>query len=302
MLNGPFALAVTAGMAATVNPCGFALLPAYLSAFVGMKEDGTRVTAVSRALGVSLLLTAGFVTVFGVFGIVLSPILGEVQQYAPGFTVVFGILLVGLGIWLLTGRELVLRLPKFDRGGADGTLLGMYLFGVSYAVASLSCAIPNFLLVTSAAANEGSFVSRVVTFVLYGVGMGVVVTVLTLAVALARSGVVARFRSLIPRMNRVAGVLLLVAGAYVAYYGWYELRLFHFDGPAEDPIVDAATEVQTWLVNRMPTTENYGWYLAVGLTVIVGAYAWTRWRRARGPADPDPAESDEPGPVHGAVG
>jgi len=30
MLEGPFALALAAGMAATVNPCGFALLPAYL--------------------------------------------------------------------------------------------------------------------------------------------------------------------------------------------------------------------------------------------------------------------------------
>lgn len=289
MLNGPFALALTAGMAATVNPCGFALLPAYLGAFVGMKEDGNRVAAVSRALGVSLVLTAGFVTVFGLFGIVLSPILGEIQQYAPWFTMVFGVLLVGLGVWLVTGHELVVKIPKLNRGGADGTLLGMYLFGVSYAVASLSCAIPNFLLVTSAAANEGSFLSRVVTFVLYGVGMGVVVTVLTVAVALARSGVVNRFRALLPKMNLIAGVLLLVAGAYVAYYGWYELRLFHFDGPAEDPIVDAATEIQTWLVNRMPTTENYGWYLAFGLVVIVGAVVWTRRRRGAsvegGPAD-----------------
>lgn len=283
MLNGPFALALTAGMAATVNPCGFALLPAYLGAFVGMKEDGNRVAAVSRALGVSLVLTAGFVTVFGLFGIVLSPVLGEVQQYAPWFTMVFGVLLVGLGVWLVTGHELVVKIPKLNKGGADGTLLGMYLFGVSYAVASLSCAIPNFLLVTSAAANEGSFVSRFATFVIYGVGMGVIVTVLTVAVALARSGVVNRFRSLIPKMNMVAGVLLLVAGAYVAYYGWYELRLFHFDGPAEDPIVDTATEIQTWLVNRMPTTENYGWYLAFGLLVIVGAFAWTRWRRTGGP-------------------
>lgn len=286
MFNGPFALALTAGMAATVNPCGFALLPAYLSAFVGMKEDGNRVTALSKALGVSLVLTAGFVTVFGLFGIVLSPVLGEIQQYAPWFTVVFGVLLVGLGVWLVTGHELVVKIPKFNRGGADGTLAGMYLFGVSYAVASLSCAIPNFLLVTSGAANEDSFVSRLLTFVLYGVGMGVVVGVLTVAVALARSGVVARFRALIPKMNLVAGVLLLVAGAYVAYYGWYELRLFHFDGPTDDPIVDFAESIQTWLVNRMPTTENYGWYLAGGLAVIAGTFGWTRWRRATAPAEP----------------
>ena len=56
-------------MAATVNPCGFALLPAYLSAFVGL-EDGQIVDdrGRSRALKVSAALTAGFITVFGLFG------------------------------------------------------------------------------------------------------------------------------------------------------------------------------------------------------------------------------------------
>lgn len=279
MFSGPFALALTAGMAATVNPCGFALLPAYLSAFIGMQEGGSRVAAVGRAIGVSLVLTAGFVTVFGLFGIVLSPVLGEVQEFAPWFTVVFGVALVGLGAWLVTGHQLVVKIPKLERGGADGTLVSMYLFGISYAVASLSCAIPNFLLVTSGAANEDSFVSRLLTFVLYGVGMGVIVTVLTIAVAFARSGVVARFRSLIPRMNLIAGALLLVAGAYVAYYGWYELRLFHFGGSVDDPIVDRATAIQSWLVRRMPTTANYGWYLAVAAAAIAGSMAWSRRRR-----------------------
>lgn len=281
VLNGPFALALTAGMAATVNPCGFALLPAYLGAFVGLKEDRNRAAALGRALAVAAVLTAGFVTVFGLFGIVLSPVLGEIQRYAPWFTIVFGIALVGLGVFLLLGHELVVRIPKLQRGGADGTLASMYLFGVSYAVASLSCAIPNFLLVTSGAANADNFVSRFLTFVIYGVGMGVIVGVLTIAVALARSGVVARFRSLLPKMNRIAGVLLVVAGAYVAYYGWYELRVLHFGGDVEDPIVDAAIEIQTWLVNRMPTTRNYGWWLGGGLAIIAAAVGWVVARRGR---------------------
>ena len=34
MIDGLLALAVAAGMLAAVNPCGFALLPAYLGLFV----------------------------------------------------------------------------------------------------------------------------------------------------------------------------------------------------------------------------------------------------------------------------
>ena len=35
MIDAPLALAFAAGLVATVNPCGFAMLPAYLSYFMG---------------------------------------------------------------------------------------------------------------------------------------------------------------------------------------------------------------------------------------------------------------------------
>jgi len=283
VLNGPFALAITAGMVATVNPCGFALLPAYLGAFVGLQDRSSKLGAVGRAFAVSAVLTAGFITVFGLLGIVFSGVLEEVQQYAPWFTIVFGLIVVGVGIYLLTGRELVLSLPKLERGGADGTLLSMYLFGVSYAVASLSCAIAPFLVVTSSASNADNFVSRVLTFALYGVGMGLVITVLTVALALARTSVVTRFRELLPTINRFAGGLMVVAGAYVAYYGYYELRLLNYGGDEDDPIIDAAIRFQTRLQNLMPNTGNYGWYVLGAVLLLAGAVALAlRSQRHRG--------------------
>ena len=280
MLNGPFALALTAGMAATVNPCGFALLPAYLSAFVGLDESSNRGTAVARGLKVSAVLTAGFVAVFGIFGIVITRVVGELQRYLPWATVVIGIGLVGMGIFLLTGREIVLNIPKLQRGGSDGTLLSMFLFGVSYAVASLSCTIGPFLAVTSTTFRNENYLSGVFVFVLYGLGMGLVVSVLTMAVALAKDGLVNRFRALLPVMNKVAGVLLVVAGLYVAYYGYYEVRLFFFDGDLDDPVVGFAEDIQTWLVNRMPNTDNYPAYLIGGLVVLAAGAAWS-WNRGR---------------------
>ena len=90
-----------------------------------------------------------------------------------------------------------------------------------------------------------------------------------MAVALAKDGLVSRFRSLLPKMNKIAGVLLVVAGLYVAYYGYYEVRLFFFDGALDDPIVGRAEEIQTWLVNKMPDTNNYGWYVAGGVAALL---------------------------------
>lgn len=280
VFSGPFALALTTGMVATVNPCGFALLPAYLSAFVGL-DDGeqrpSRARAVGKALKVSAVLTAGFVTVFALFGAIITKVFDGIEEYLPWATIVIGVGLVGLGVYLLTGRQLILNIPKLNRGGADGTMFSMYLFGISYAVASLSCTVGGFLVVTSQTFGKGSYVSGVMVFVLYGLGMGIIVGILTLAVALAKHGVVARFRSMLPQVNRIAGVLLLIAGAYVAYYGWYELRLFNGDA-GDDPVIDVAIRIQNWLQNQIPTVDNAPWFGLFGglLFAAVGVWAWRR--------------------------
>ncbi len=265
-------------MAATINPCGFALLPAYLSAFVGLDDRDTRTTAVARGLGVSAVLTAGFVTVFGLFGLIVTPLSLRLEEYLPWATIVIGLSLIGLGIALLSGKQLVVNIPTLQKGGADGTLLSMYLFGVSYAVASLSCTIGPFLAVTSSTFKSESYLSGVTVFLLYGVGMGMVVGILTVGVALARTGLVAKFRSLLPIMNKLAGGLLVIAGLYVAYYGLYEVRLFNGRESGEDPVVDAAVGVQTWLVNRIPDTESAPWFAAIGL-VMLAAIGWASVRR-----------------------
>jgi cytochrome c-type biogenesis protein len=116
--------------------------------------------------------------------------------------------------------------------------------------------------------------------------------VLTVALALARSGVVARFRELLPMMNRIAGGLMVVTGAYVAYYGYYELRLLNYGGDEDDWVIDTALQIQTRLAELMPNTDNYGWYV-VGAVVLIGAaVAWALHSRDRArPARPDPNEA-----------
>ncbi|MCU0271212.1 MAG: cytochrome c biogenesis CcdA family protein [Acidimicrobiales bacterium] len=280
MLEGPFALALAAGMAATVNPCGFALLPAYLAAFVG-DDHQPGVGAVPRAFAVSAALTAGFVTVFGLFGAVISPLAVSVERYLPWATIVIGVALVGLGVWMLAGRQLVLRVPKLDRGGRDGGLVSMFLFGVSYAVASLSCTIGPFLAVTSSTFRSGSVASGVGVFVAYALGMGAVVTALTVGVALARAGLAGRLRAALPYVSRFSGGLLVLAGGYVAWYGWFEVRTLS-GGDGSDPVVDRAVAAQTWLQDTVVPDDAVGGVvvIAAALAMVAALVGWQR-RRAR---------------------
>ena len=234
MIDAPLALAFTAGMVATVNPCGFAMLPAYLSFFLGLEgaDDDDR-AGIALALAVGGVVTLGFVAVFTLIGAGISHLSLAVDDWFPQLTIVVGIGVLALGIALLAGWQLQLALPHLDRGGKDRTLVSMFVFGVSYAVASLSCTLPVFLSVVAGTFSRSNTVSGIAMFVTFALGMGLVLTVLTLALALARRSLVHRLRSALPYINRVSGALLVVAGLYFTWYGIYELRI------RDDPTADA---------------------------------------------------------------
>ncbi|MGH8775023.1 MAG: cytochrome c biogenesis CcdA family protein [Jiangellaceae bacterium] len=258
-------------MLAAFNPCGFALLPAYLTLLVNQGYP------VGRALAAAAAMTVGFVAVFGAFGLVVVPLALSLGTYLSWATVVVGVLLVLLGGWLLSGREFVVRLPRLGGAAPTDGVASMVLYGVAYAVASLSCTIAPFLAVTTSTFRSDSTAAGVAVFVAYGVGMGLVVGVLAVSVALARDGFVRRLRAVMPYVGRLSGALLLLAGAYVIYYGVYELRLSG-GGATDDPVVSAATAVQG-AVARFVDRVGPGWVLIA--LVLLTAVAVAVRRRVR---------------------
>ena len=230
-MNSAIVYSFGVGMVATFNPCGFAMLPAYLSYFLGLENardtDNRADATVLRALAVGAAMTAGFVVVFGVLGLVLDPILSSVIDKLPWLTIVLGIVLVILGIRLLMGREITVSLPKISKGPEGRELGSVFVFGISYALVSLSCTLSLFIAAISTVIDQQNFFVGLGAFIAYALGMGLVLIVLTLAIALARQGIVKKMRGVLPHINRVSGVLLVVAGLYVVYYGWYELRVLN---------------------------------------------------------------------------
>ena len=277
--------ALTAGSLAAVNPCGFALLPAYLSLFVlgaDRTDRPSAVLAAGRAVAATGAMTLGFVGVFGVFGLALSPIASTVQRWLPAVTVVIGIALVALGLFLLAGRALSLHVP-FLRLTDDPTRspAAMMLYGVSYAIASLGCTIGPFLAVTASSFRGGDFSTGVLAYAAYGVGMGLVVGVLAIAAAVSSQAAAATMRSLIPVLTRLSGALLVAVGAYVSWYGVYELRVYG-GGDADDPVVAAAGRLQGRLVAGLDALGQTAFLLSLGLLAVVVA-AWLAARRKARP-------------------
>ena len=268
------ALAFVAGMVAAFNPCGFAMLPAYLTLVID-PQSGGQLAAVGRALAATAAMALGFLAVFGSFGLLTVSVASTVQRYLPYVTLVIGVGLVVAGVWLLSGREL--RAPNLAGGrwAPTARLGSMFGYGVGYAIASLSCTIGPFLAVTGSSLRRGSPAQGVLVYVAYAAGIALVVGVLAVAVALASSSMVDRMRAVLPHINRISGLILVVVGLYVGYYGFYEIRLFTANGSAEDPVVSAAGRIQRALAGWVYTHGAWPWLLALGVLIAAAAASAT---------------------------
>lgn len=292
----PVALAVAAGTLAALNPCGFALLPVYLSVLVTDGGEQSRAAALARAASGTAGIVTGFVAVFGLFGLALAPVAGAVQKHLPWFTIALGVAVSGLGMWMLAGRHLPGIAGLARRGPAvKRTVLSTAAFGAGYALASLSCTVGPFLAIVVSSFRAGSLGSTALLFVGYAAGMGMVVGAAAISLALARDSLIVRLRRLAPHVSRAAGMVVAVAGAYVAYYGWYEARVLRGGSP-DDPVVGAALRIQGGLADAVARMGVPA--VVTGFSVVLLVAGATAWRARRRPAaKTPPAEYGESPPA-----
>ena len=228
---GIFGFTYAAGMVSTVNPCGFAMLPAYLGLYLGAADAAGGVASttsrVRQAIIVGLLVTSGVLLLFGTVGIVLSAGLTTIRSVIPWLGLIIGVVLTFAGAWVLLGGKL--NIGAFSRaashmGDARKTnLRGYFLFGLSYGTASLSCTLPIFIAVVGFGTTT-SFLSALGQFVIYGLGMGTVILVLTLGMAVFKGAMVGGLRKALPYIQPVSAGIMLLAGAYIVFY-WLTLGL-----------------------------------------------------------------------------
>jgi cytochrome c biogenesis protein CcdA len=275
-------LAFGAGLVAALNPCGFAMLPAYLALAVRGEEDVGRRAAVGRALAATTAMAGGFLIVFGGFGLLTVSAATTVQRYLPYVTVLIGTVLVALGVWLLTGCEIAVLhgLAGGARWAPTARLGSMFAYGISYAIASLSCTIGPFLAVTAAGLRGDSVFGGVAVYIAYAAGFALVVGVLAVGAALASAAAVDRLRRILPYVNRISGALLLVVGLYVGYYGLYEIRLFTADGNPDDAVIAAAGRAQGAIAGWVHQHGAWPWLVA-GAALAVAAWRATGAAKSR---------------------
>lgn len=275
------ALAFTAGMLATVNPCALPMLPAYLGWFITGDDDRqSSASAVGRAAVVAVAVALGFVTVFGVLGLVATAASAQVERVTPWVTPWVGLALVAVGVALALGRTVKLPLPRLDRGGQGRGLAAMYGYGASYAVVSVSCALPIFLVHVSTTFGQ-SWATGLGQLAAFGAGFGLVLVALSMSVALTRGSLTGAARRAIPYVSRASGLLLVLSGAYLVWYGVNEIRLGR-SGPTGDPLIRRVTG---WSADLQVLAANIGAVeLGLGLGLVIALVALVALVRSGKPA------------------
>ncbi|MUL49105.1 cytochrome c biogenesis protein CcdA [Mycobacterium sp. CBMA293] len=278
-MNG-LPLAFVAGVVAALNPCGFAMLPGYL-ALVSQSSRAGPARALIRAVTATMVMALGFAAVFAGCGLLAVSVADLVQRYLPLATLVIGVVLVIVGVSQLVGRPLVaVRLTGLAaRGAPDGRLGSMFGYGVAYALVSVSCTIAPFLAVTGVGLRGNGFGASVVLLVAYVAGFAALVGLLAVTAVVSGAALADRLRSWTRWAPTIGGVLLVISGLYVTYYGGYELRMRGSVGI--DPVIATAGRIQQELARW---AYQLPWPIAIAAgtlalaAIILGIR--NRWRRS----------------------
>lgn len=215
-------LAFSAGMVAFFNPCSYALLPAYISYYLGKSSKEEKAESPLRkgfeGAGVGAMATLGFLSVFVIIGVLISLVSSEIGPYLSWLILGVGAIFIILGGLWLVGAPL--SFPHALRASIGHTHLSFYFFGVAYALGSAACVLPIFLMVTLSALTTGGFLSGLLIFISYALGMGIMMVGVAVAVALSKDMLLRHLPAMMKYVHKAGALILITAGIYLIYF-WY---------------------------------------------------------------------------------
>ncbi|MDZ7771742.1 MAG: cytochrome c biogenesis protein CcdA [Balneolaceae bacterium] len=206
------------GVLAFFAPCAVALLPGYIVSYVsreGAETSDWRVSA-WRGFKLALLSILGILAVYLVAGLLIVVAAQLLKTYMKWIAMAMGGGLIILGAFMVAGRSVAYSAGvRFGR--ASNETADAFLFGLAYAIGALGCLFPLFLVV-AVQAMAAPFWQGVSYLAAYFAGISGMMILAIVLSSLAREWFMRHLRTLLPHMERIAGVLLILAGIYVIHY------------------------------------------------------------------------------------
>lgn len=261
------------GLVASINPCGFVLLPTYLMYFLGVStsDSNAQRAPITRALKVGAAVSAGFFVVFFTIGAITQYWTKSLLTQAKYATLIIAIIFIVVGIAMLFGFKIAIATPRVEIGERDRTVRKMFIYGIAYAVASIGCTLPLFIGTLFQTGERDGYWAGVANVVAYAAGMALVVVSLTLTLATANVSFVRWLRAKMQYVEMVSGAFVLLSGLYLLWYFWKN------DVQASggtDFVERAQHNAEVWLYDNWQTV---GWLLG-GVVALGAIYAVARER------------------------
>ena len=275
-IEGNFAYSFMLGILAAVNPCGFVLLPAYLLYFLGIDSanPAAQRAPIRRALLVSAAVSSGFMLVFLIIGTISRLFTQWIELNAKYAGLLIGVALVVMGLAMLAGWKPSFITPSIS-GERDRSLRAMFVFGIAYAVASIGCTIGFLTTAIFGSIGLNGFASGVLSIVLYGAGMGLLVSTLTVTLAVAKGGLLRVLKNGLRYMDKLAAGFIVLTGLYLTWY-WYV-------AVSERSTAGNVTQnVEGWQSSVATFLQRQGaWRLGLVFIVVVGGAILVNQLRSR---------------------
>lgn len=269
-IEGNFAYSFMLGILAAVNPCGFVLLPAYLLYFLGIDSVNpvAQRAPIRRALLVSTAVSSGFMLVFLVIGTISRLFTQWIELNAKYAGLLIGIALVVMGIAMLAGWKPSFITPSIS-GERDRSLRAMFIFGIAYAVASIGCTIGFLTTAIFGSIGLNGFASGVLSIVLYGAGMGLLVSTLTVTLAVAQGGLFRVLKNGLRYMDKLAAGFIVLTGMYLTWYWYVAVSERSAAGNVTQNVEGWQSSVATFLQRQGSWRLGFVFFVVVGGAISV---------------------------------
>lgn len=168
-------------------------------------------------------------------GFIVSYIGRGLLQYVGWFDLSIGILLIIIGFIYLFNLNDKINLNKLSTFGEKlksnklrNKYFSFFFYGIGFAIASLGCTLPIFLLVVTAAIQQTGIANGMIIFLIYVAGMSFFMILFSVAVALSKTIIEKTLKRWMPYLYKLGALVVIFAGAYLIYNQVVLGRLFAY--------------------------------------------------------------------------
>lgn len=225
--------AIISGFLTFLTPCGIAMIPAYISYYLGKNEKSDKINLFKKIkIGskIGFFAGLGIISIFVLIGVLVISLGNFIKGFVPWFTILGGIFLVFLGGFLIFKKDFHFNINLLKFLKIKPSFQNFYIFGIVYGLAVMSCSFPIFLSITLGALSLSGFSNMIFVFSLYALSSALSMIIFSLILAVLKEGVLRFLKGIFPYIQKTAGIIVILSGIYLIYYQIKVNRAFDLIG------------------------------------------------------------------------